>query len=90
MNTHLPISQWSTASTRPFAPSLERLRLQTYAMMFACDMAIIMVSFMISGAIRSGNFLLPTAIGQAHPARIIRENIRVRQYGEFVKPAADD
>ncbi|QNE04858.1 hypothetical protein [Croceicoccus marinus] len=28
-------------------------------------MAIIMVSFMISGAIRSGNFLLPTASGQA-------------------------
>ena len=33
--------------------------------MFVCDLAIIMGSFMVSGAIRSDNFLLPTAIRQA-------------------------
>ncbi|WP_083987556.1 hypothetical protein [Croceicoccus marinus] len=32
----------------------------------------------------------PNTIVAGNPARIIRENIRVRQYGEFVKPAADD
>lgn len=65
MNTHVEIANWRGKAIRPFAPSLERLRLQTYALMFICDLAIIMVSFMISGAVRSDNFLLPTAMRQA-------------------------
>lgn len=59
------LAPWRGVASRPFAPSLERLRLQTYALMAICDLAIIMISFMISGAIRSDNFLLPTAIRQA-------------------------
>jgi polysaccharide biosynthesis protein PslA len=65
MNTHVNISPWRGVAIRPFAPSLERLRLQTYLLMALCDLMIIMGSFMISGALREGNFLLPTAMRQA-------------------------
>lgn len=58
-------SPWRGAAVRPFAPSLEHRRLQVYALMAVGDMAIIMASFMLSGAVRSGDLFLPTAIRQA-------------------------
>lgn len=64
MNTHVTITPWRGAAVRPFAPSLERLRLQTYAVLFTGDLALIMISFMLAGSVRSGNFFLPTAIQQ--------------------------
>lgn len=61
----IDVSPWRGTAVRPFAPSLERLRLQTYAILFASDLVVILVSFMLAGAIRSGNFFLATAIQQA-------------------------
>ena len=65
MNTYANISPQREIAIRPLAPSLERLRLQSYVLVALCDLAIIMVSFMISGFLRQDNFLLPSAMRQA-------------------------
>lgn len=65
MNIQRDISPLGGSKMRQFAPSLEKLRLRTYLLMVLADIAVIMGSFMIAGAIRSGNFFLPTALRQA-------------------------
>lgn len=57
-------SQLLGSQLRPFAPSMEIMRLRAYALMLIADLAIILISFMIAGGIRSGNLLLPTAVKQ--------------------------
>lgn len=54
----------SAVASQPFAPSMERMRLQAYALLLVADLAVIVISFMIAGAARSGNMFLPTAIRQ--------------------------
>lgn len=64
MNTQVKILPWRATAKRPLAPSLERLRLQSYVVLLAGDILIISLSFLFAGYVRSG-MLLATAVQQA-------------------------
>lgn len=66
MNTHVRIQPWRGSAVRPFAPSLERLRLQTYLFLLIFDLLVIGAAFICVGAWHTkALLLLPSAITQA-------------------------
>lgn len=56
---------WAGSAHRPFAPSLERKRLQLYLAIFLADLSILLGSFLLAGSLRLGTPLATNALRQA-------------------------
>lgn len=65
MNSHVKIYPWAGRGNRPFAPSMETVRIRFYVALLLTDIVLINFAFLISGGLRTGNFLALDAARQA-------------------------